>query len=154
MGSIPTLTASSYTLSGVGGREIGAFSFNFNFARVRIIGPAKGQIVNPSQPLTITWSGGEYVRDYFVVNAAVVDTAGTMVTAVSCTIAGGRSSSFTMPSWVWSQVPQYSGGSGFVSAGGGSYFDQVTTSVPGLDYGLGLNLFTWHSVQVALTRWL
>jgi hypothetical protein len=53
------LTTGNYTFTGTGGAEVGAFSASMNLPNP-IDWPAKNSItlVNRSQPLTITWTGG------------------------------------------------------------------------------------------------
>ena len=123
-----------------------------DFTPIRVTRPAKGSTVSLSAPLTVTWSGGEGARDYFYVAAVFGDNAGTFTTSVGCSVAGGKAGTFTFPQWVWSQVPAISSGYGFISAAGGSFYDPVTITAPGLDYGIALNFLTSHAAQFAVSQ--
>lgn len=145
----PFFTSGAYTIAGPGGRDVGAFSSTLIYSPIRVTSPTPGT-VNMSQPPTIAWSGGEYARDMMVVSVTLVDA--TYVSSVSCTIAGGRAGTFTIPSWVWSQIPTFTSGLAYISASGGSYLDQQVVKVAGLDNGLGLNIVTSHQIQATIGK--
>jgi len=58
--TLTTEPAGSYTLSGNGGADVGAFTAGFSLAQpITWTNPASVGTINRSQPLTITWTGGD-----------------------------------------------------------------------------------------------
>ncbi len=111
----PTLAAGTYTVSGAGGADVGAFS-----ASVTLPGDFswtnESAITNPiprASPLTVTWTGGAEGL-VTILGAALTRTSGTGVSATfsalgfNCT-AEASAGSFTVPSNILHLLPAVSG---------------------------------------------
>ena len=138
------LAPGKYRISGTGGRDLGAFSQEFDFSPLRITIPNPGSMVDVSRPLTVTWSGGAK-SDYFQISATVATLSGPS-TIIRCTRSGMGAASFTFPDWTWTQIPAGSR-IGSVTVLGASSLDAVTVPVPGLDHGLAIISLLGHTVQ-------
>ncbi|MBM3746898.1 MAG: hypothetical protein FJW34_13995 [Acidobacteria bacterium] len=107
----PTLTQGTYTLSGAGGPDIGAFTARVDFPG-EFVWSNQDAIADPvprGSGLTIRWTGGG-AGLVGVMGAALAQTAGTMqnpvysATIFECT-AQASAGSFTVPSSVLQQLP-------------------------------------------------
>jgi uncharacterized protein (TIGR03437 family) len=124
----PNLPAGTYTISGIGGHDVNAFSATLNVG-VSVLWTNKSAIstVDRSQPLTVTWSGGP--EGGYVMLGGYVDSDTVGVVGFVCTEAASAGS-FTIPSFMLSTLPA-------AATGGGMFISphplsrQVT--IPGVD---------------------
>jgi hypothetical protein len=161
----PLFTPGTYRVSGEGGRDVPAFNVPFEFAPIRIASPARGSLVNLNQPPTITWSGGQFARDLLGISLILRDYIGSPImsfddlsTQINCTLPGGSAGSFTIPEWIWAQVPSVHGNAastlkyGYVNVSGGSLRQPFRLPVPSLDYGLNVHMYTSQGYTFQTTR--
>jgi len=137
----PTLVQGTYTLSGTGGADVGAFSASvdlpgdFVWTNQQTLPPS----IPRSSPLTITWTGdsGGLVT---IFGAALTQTGGSMLsstytsTGFTC-LAPGSAGTFTVPAAVLQQLPAVSN-----NATGTSFGTLSVFAVP--DPSTGEGVFT------------
>lgn len=98
------LSAGTYTLTGTGGADVGAFTATLNYPQpLTWTNEAAITNVNRTQNLSITWSGGAS-NDLVVITGTSTNTNPTVGGSFICysTAAAGG---FTVPSWVLSALP-------------------------------------------------
>jgi len=133
----PFLEPGSYTVTGTGGADVGAFT-----ARITLPSPLNWtnqssiSTVNRSQGVNVTWSGGDPNGYTFIFGTSSAGTGQTAVSAVfSCIVRTSRGS-FTVPASVLSALPPTAGGvESFGVLGVGSSSQPVRFNAPGLDSG-------------------
>jgi len=98
------LNPGSYTVSSVGGPDVGAFSATFNIPQP-LTWNSRDQltVVDRTQPLTISWSGGDSGQEIAVV--VVGEDLPTNSSAVVKCIAAPGASSLTVPQDLLSNLP-------------------------------------------------
>ena len=98
------LEPGSYTVSGVGGQDIGAFSTSFTIPQP-LTWTNRDQLtfVNRTQPLTISWNGGD--SGQVVVIMGYGEDLPTNASAAFVCIAPRGASSFTVPPDILSNLP-------------------------------------------------
>ncbi len=109
------LPAGQYTVSGSGGRDIGAFSSSINFSSPpHLTNPASQATINRSQPLTVTWTGGVSGHSALIVGSSNHNNTGappqvlTFNRGFVCATDAGTGS-FTVPSYILSAMWPASG---------------------------------------------
>ncbi len=104
-----TIVGGQYTFNGAGGADVGKFSGSITVGAPLVVTGGLPTTVNRSQPLTLSWTGGN-PND----SLSIEGTAGTVSNGVStsttfiCTTTAGAGS-FTVPASVLSQLPAVSG---------------------------------------------
>jgi hypothetical protein len=122
----PNVPAGQYTLSGQGGKDIGSFSTALSIASpIAWSNKAAIQAVDRSQPLTLSWSGGE-VAGHVLIGGYQ---SGHVGAAFFCTEDAARGT-FTIPAFVLSAL-QASSTSVVLFIGHHPLDGQV--AIPGLD---------------------
>ncbi|MEI9811987.1 MAG: hypothetical protein WDO18_04635 [Acidobacteriota bacterium] len=142
----PMLGSGAYTFSAPGGRDVGPLSASFDWVPLRITSHRPQGPLRLNVPPTVTWSGGQYARDFLFLDVRMSD--GVLSTHVSCTLAGATAGSFTIPAYIWAQIPPYKEGGGAIYISGTSLFDPIHADVPGLDLGVDFYMLSSHDVQV------
>ena len=98
------LTPGSYSLTGLGGTSIGAFSTNFTLPQpLNWTNQSSLGVVMRSQPLTLNWTGGSE-GDYNYVIGVGVDLPTNSSSIFVCTVPY-EANSFTVPSDVLANLP-------------------------------------------------
>jgi uncharacterized protein (TIGR03437 family) len=98
------LSPGSYTLKGFGGMDVGAFSTSFTIPQpVTWTNQSTTNIVTRSQPLTLTWSGGD--SGQMVAILGFGEDLPTNSSAAFVCIAPSGSTSFTVPTDMLSNLP-------------------------------------------------
>ena len=126
-GTSPTIPMGSWTISGSGGRDAGAFSATVNVAgHVSISNKAALTTVNRTQPLTVTWTGG--IAGNYVLIGGGSDHASQ--SQFACVEDAGKGT-FTVPSYVVSSVPATPSGGGLIWIAPHPLSSQIT--IPDMD---------------------
>lgn len=130
-----------YTLSGEGGRDIPAFSVDFDVSTMSIMKP-NGGLTNPTPisgqtPVTVEWNGGEAVNLPVTVGITVYG-ASAATAGIACRIQDGKEGKFTFPQSAWSLIPAELR-AGTIGAVGVTGAGEVKLSVPQLDDGLNVS---------------
>ena len=119
----PLLTAGSYTLTGSGGADVRGFTANVTIGSPLSVTGGLPSSVNRSQPLTVSWTGGNATDLVEVLGYAGSTVGGTAssplydATVFVCVTTAGRGS-LTVPVSVLSQLPAVSASA--VTAGTGT----------------------------------
>jgi hypothetical protein len=133
------LAPGTYTISGEGGPDVGAFSGSLNVAPELLwTNRASLSVVDRSQPLQVTWSGGEPSTLVFIQGTSfVVDIdTGEEVTGASFTcVANNTAGQFTVPASVLGQLPA----SSRIDAGGFSFVMRGSLAIAST--GTGVRMF-------------
>ncbi len=125
--------AGTYRVSGSGGKDVGSFSAVLNVSSsLRWVNQSATSIVDRSQPLTVTWSGGP--NPGHVVFGGASDTAGG---AFFVCIEDAQKGSLTVPQQVLSILPATAGGKGYLFLTTDPFENPFTA--PGLDAGYFMN---------------
>ncbi|MCC6367184.1 MAG: hypothetical protein IT165_27000 [Bryobacterales bacterium] len=107
----------SYTVSGTGGADIGAFSATMNIAS-SLVWTNKSAVANVdrTRPLTVTWSGGAGSGYVWIGGAAGSEPPGSehAATVFTC-VEESRKGMFTIPDFVLSALPDEREGTLFLS---------------------------------------
>lgn len=126
------LAPGTLTISGPGGRDVGAFTANIAVpALPTLTSPANtpNLVVNRSDGLTVTWQGGDPGLRVRITLFNSTDSSGSLNAAAECR-ASARAGTFTIPPYVLSGLPA----TGFGSLGFGVEIPGAF-SAPGLDVG-------------------
>ena len=128
MPSGPNVPPGAYTLSGAGGKDVGAFTAALNIGG-NIVWTNKSAVstVDRSQPLTITWSGES--NPGYVLLGGYSDSSNHQPSGFLCTVDATKGS-FTIPSFILSAL-QPTGTRGVMFIGPHPLSRQVT--IPGID---------------------
>jgi hypothetical protein len=122
-----TLVAGQYTLSGKGGKDVGAFNVSINLGTPLVLNPALPSTVTRSAGLPLSWTGGNSsdtveIIGYSGTTTTSGTTATTNATEFVCTTTAGTGG-FAVPASVLSQLPATastaSGGTGFLEVSSG-----------------------------------
>jgi uncharacterized protein (TIGR03437 family) len=125
--------AGTYRVSGSGGKDVGSFSAALNVSTsLRWVNQSATGIVDRSQPLTVTWSGGP--NPGHVVFGGAADTVGG---AYFICIEDGQKGSLTVPQQVLSILPPTAGQRGYLFLATDPFENPFTA--PGLDAGYFIN---------------
>ena len=138
------LNAGTYTISGSGGADVGAFSVGMTLpAPLTWTNQSSITTVNRASGVTVNWSGGDPAGYVTISGASFAgSSASNAVTAAFTCIAKTSDQTFTVPPVVLLSLPpsgtQSSGGvtialPGTLSVGGSSV--SVNFTAPGLDFG-------------------
>jgi len=134
------IVAGPYTFNGAGGADVGKFSGSINVGTPLAVTGGLPTTVNRSQPLILSWTGGNASDPLEIIGtAASVSNGVTTSTTFICTTTAGAGT-FTVPTSVLSQMPAASG------AGAGTLLElstgnQVQLQIPltaggNLDFGI------------------
>ncbi|MCC6538824.1 MAG: hypothetical protein IT162_14815, partial [Bryobacterales bacterium] len=129
------LDAGRYTVSGPGGPDVGAFTGSLQIAPdLEWTNRASLTSVDRTQPLTITWSGGEPSTLVSIQGTSIV-TSGTTVNTVTFQCqARNTDRTFTVPVSVLSQLPA----SARITAGTVTLLQRGTLAVASVGKGVRL----------------
>ena len=138
LASIPS-TGGTYSFSGSGGKDVGAFSATINFPNplVWTNQPSPTFTINRAQGYTVTWSGGVPGTYVEIGGQSTISTNAQGTSFVSASFlcyARVDAGQFTVPSWVLLALPPNIQGSLYVE----NQTLPQTFSAPGLDYGYGV----------------
>ena len=135
--ALPFLVAGHYEVSVPGGRDIAAFRAGFDFTPLALTSPASQTNLSSQKPLTVTWSGGEFMPGDLFANIILANSTDTFT--ASCRLADGNSGSYTFPDAVWTRIPSslFSLSSVTVQVAGSTL---KTLSVPELEKGLRVRI--------------
>jgi uncharacterized protein (TIGR03437 family) len=129
------LTGGTYTVRGTGGRDIGSFERSVDFQPTRLTSPVSGAVINRSGTAAVTWTGSSE-NDVTLVYGLSADPASQRYGVFNCVVPAGASS-FTVPGWILSQLPDSPVGAGFIGVGNYTGLrSPLSFSATGLDYGL------------------
>jgi hypothetical protein len=122
----PDVPPGTYTVTGAGGHDVAGFSASLTVSG-NITWTNKASIagVDRTQPLTITWSGGAQPGAVLIGGFSQTQSEERTFTCVEDSSKG----TFTIPSFVLSQMPAVTGGTLFISPHPLTH--QI--SIPGLD---------------------
>ncbi len=145
----PFLDPGSYTVSGTGGKDVGPFSFPITVGS-GATWTNRDQItsINRSQPLTITWSGGNPSNQVGVIMGIGSNPSNSTSAGFACLVTFDQQS-FTVPASILANFPATTGStSGGVQGGllfltfpSGDQFTSFTTSAaPSLDKGTAMSV--------------
>ncbi|HVO97925.1 MAG TPA: hypothetical protein VMT15_07650 [Bryobacteraceae bacterium] len=91
--SAGTLTAGTYTLTGLGGAQVGAFSTSTLFpASFTATNWDSITLVDRTKPLVFTWSGSGFDQVAIIVSSAVRSGSTQHITTINCTVPGAPGS--------------------------------------------------------------
>ncbi len=122
----PNVPPGTYTISSGGGQDVGSFSASLTvIGNVTWTNKASISTVDRTQPVTVTWSGATQPGTVLIGGYSQTQTEERTFTCVEDASKG----TFTIPSFVLSQMPATTGGTLFISPHPLSH--QV--SIPGLD---------------------
>lgn len=131
------LDAGSYTVTGPGGADIGAFTARLtigqplNWTNRATVGNSGPDAISRSGELTPTWTGG--TAGDFVTITGASSLAGGRTTVIFICIERATAGRFTVPSWVLSALPPSE--QGFLSLGLSPLLENSRFEAPGLDAG-------------------
>jgi hypothetical protein len=149
------VNAGSYTFTGTGGPDVGAFTDNLEVLPDLVVlnNPEDFRSINRSNSVTVRWSGGDpntfvQVQGFSYTVSASGAPAGNP-TVFHC-LANNTAGQFTVPASVLSQLPA----SGSFTASGLTFVVRGSIAVakgsrgtriimPGLDYGTAANQSSW-----------
>jgi uncharacterized protein (TIGR03437 family) len=126
-GAIPS-AGGTFTFAGAGGADVGSFSSVITFSNPILswTNPSVAATVDRTQPLTVTWTGGN-AGSYVYVSGT--STAGSVTAGFSC-LANAGDGAFTVPAYILSALPA---GTGAVEIQNDIY---VKIPASGLDIGI------------------
>jgi hypothetical protein len=143
-------SALNYTISGTGGKNVGAFSATdkTSLDSVTFSGITPAQNVPRSSDFTVQWTGGDATlqNGQVTILAYSEDSAFTLFGSLQCT-APLAARSFTIPAWLLSTLPASGSGQsgsltyplGWIQIG--QYNNPVSFQAQGLDRGLLTDAF-------------
>lgn len=130
------LDPGSYRVSGPGGPHVGAFSGQLNIAPDLVwTNRADAAVIDRSQPLTVTWTGGEPTTLVSVQGVSSVFNNGVVTTASFTCWANSTDGRLTVPASVLGRLPA----SGRIQAGSFSILQRGTLGVASV--GTGVRMF-------------
>lgn len=130
----PNVPSGSYTISGSGGKDIGAFSATITVGtHLAISNKSSLSIINRAQPLTVTWTGG-VAGNYVLIGGYAPPIASASVSVANaffaCSEDAGKAT-FTIPSYILSSVNATANAKGVVAISPNPLSNQIT--IPGID---------------------
>jgi uncharacterized protein (TIGR03437 family) len=130
----PDIPSGSYTLTGPGGKDVGAFSATITVASPLAISNKPSLVsVDRAQPLTVTWTGGvagTYVLIVGTTPATYTSDAYNPKANFVCAEDGGKAT-FTVPSYILSSSNATASGNGTLLIAPHPLSNQIT--IPGID---------------------
>jgi uncharacterized protein (TIGR03437 family) len=127
--------AGSYTVSGAGGADIGAFSAAITFPPLpTLVSPQNKATVVRSNGMTVTWTGGDPNGYVQIVVTGATDQTFNLAAQAICNVKAGLGT-FTIPPYVMLALPSSPNAGGFTIA-------PVTAEVPFTAKGLGVGILT------------
>jgi uncharacterized protein (TIGR03437 family) len=107
----PNIPLGNYTISGTGGKDVGAFSATVTIAsHLAISNKSSLATVNQTQPVTVTWTGG-VAGDYVLIGGGSTHPPHSYF---ACAEDGGKGT-FTIPSYILSSIYATTTGILFIS---------------------------------------
>lgn len=103
------LVPGSYILDHPAGSDVGAFTATLTLpAPIEWTNRDSFSVVQRTQDLTVTWTGGDAAKEFVEVGVSSWDTTRRIVAGITCTerASAGR---FTIPAWLLSALPPSSG---------------------------------------------
>ncbi len=138
------LSAGRYTITGPGGANVGAFTANVDLPpALEWTNRAQITTVNRSEPLRITWSGGNPSREIGLILGLSTDSNATAAGYFICVVPLAPGS-FTIPAPILSSLP-VSGSQSGISLG--------TLLVGTTLFGSGLTTFTASGIDLGVVSW-
>lgn len=123
----PNVPLGAYTISGSGGKDIGAFSATITIAsHLAISNKSSLASVDPTQPLTVTWTGGMAGNYVLIGGGSTTPPHGYF----ACAADGGQGT-FTIPSYILSAIPATTTANGIIFVSPNPLSNQIT--IPGVD---------------------
>ncbi len=124
----------SYTFTGTGGKDVGAFSTTLNFPPPLVWTNSSITTVNRAQGQSVNWTGGAANSYVQVEGQSTVGSGASLVSATFICFAPIGPGQFTVPSWVLLALPANPQGSMSVS----NQTNPATFSASGLNYAYGI----------------
>jgi hypothetical protein len=123
----PNVPLGAYTISGSGGKDIGAFSATITItSHLAISNKSSLASVDPTQPLTVTWTGG-MAGNYVLIGGGST----TPPHSYFACAADGGTGTFTIPSYILSAIPTTTTANGIIFLSPNPLSNQIT--IPGVD---------------------
>ena len=130
------LAQGTYRISGPGGPDVGAYSGNLRIAPDLVwTNRASGAVVDRSQPLTVTWTGGEPTTLVSLQGTSTVVNNGVVTSASFTCWANNPDGRLTVPASVLGQIPA----SGRLQAGNLSILQRGSLALASV--GTGVRMF-------------
>jgi uncharacterized protein (TIGR03437 family) len=120
----------SYTFTGTGGKDVGAFSTTLNFPAPLVWTNSSITTVNRAQGQTVNWTGGASNSYVQIEGQSTLGSGASLVSATFICYAPIGPGQFTVPSWVLLALPANPQGSMSVA----NQTNPQTFSASGLDY--------------------
>ncbi|MCU1262338.1 MAG: hypothetical protein JWO80_5223, partial [Bryobacterales bacterium] len=141
----PFLDPGAFTVSGPGGKDIGAFSFNINVGAPATLVTQVTTIAR-SQPLVLNWSGGNGANQNILILGYAQDPDNKATGAFEC-LASANTTTFSVPAGMLANLPATITSSGnasgallFLTTPAGNQFVPFTSASPALDRGVAMYL--------------
>jgi hypothetical protein len=130
----PNIPLGSYTISGSGGKDVGAFSATITVgSHLAISNKNSLATVDPTQPLTVTWTGGvagNYVLIGGYTPKGYSNGAPEPNAYFACVEDGGKGT-FTIPSYILSSMNETANAKGILGISPNPLSNQISS--PGID---------------------
>jgi uncharacterized protein (TIGR03437 family) len=140
----PFLDPGAYTVSGAGGNDVGAFSFNMNVGAPATL-TTQVSTIDRSQPLVLNWIGGNANQNILILGYAQ-DPDRKATGAFEC-LAPGNTTTFSVPAGMLANLPTTITSSGnasgallFLTGPSNNQFVTFSSSAPALDHGVAMYL--------------
>jgi len=89
-----TLTGGAYTLTGLGGAQVGSFSASTTFpASFTVTNWDSVTAIDRTRPLTFNWTGAGFDRVFILANSATTAGSNQRLVTISCYVPGSEGSS-------------------------------------------------------------
>jgi len=123
----PSIPLGTYTISGTGGKDAGAFSATVTVgSHLAISNKSSLATVDPTQPLTVTWTGG-VAGNYVLIGGGSTRSPHSYF---ACAEDAGKGT-FTIPSYIISSVNSTTAANGILWISPNPLSNQIT--IPGID---------------------
>ena len=143
--SKPFLEPGAFTISGAGGKDVGAFSFNINVGVPATLVTQVTTIAR-SQPLVLNWSGGNASNQNILILGYAQDPDKKATGAFEC-LASANTTMFSVPPGMLANLPTTITSSGnasgallFLTMPAGNQVVSFTSASPALDRGVAMYL--------------